>query len=57
VQREDAATGCVLRIEAGEPDPPCRDCGGILKTATVMFGDEVIREPIGTSLPLLLARL
>jgi NAD-dependent deacetylase len=106
------------RIEAGEPDPPCRDCGGILKTATVMFGeeldpavlgqaaaiaracqvmvavgtslqvypaaglvalaadggarlvivnaeptpyddiaDEVIREPIGTSLPLLLARL
>jgi NAD-dependent deacetylase len=29
------------RIEAGEPDPPCRDCGGILKTATVMFGQEL----------------
>lgn len=27
------------RVEAGEPDPPCRDCGGILKTATVMFGE------------------
>ena len=29
------------RIEAGELDPPCRDCGGILKTATVMFGEEL----------------
>jgi NAD-dependent deacetylase len=27
------------RVEAGEPDPACRDCGGILKTATVMFGE------------------
>jgi NAD-dependent deacetylase len=106
------------RIDAGELDPPCLDCGGILKTATVMFGealdpavldkaaaiakacqlmfavgtslqvypaaglvaiaadsgarlvvvnaeptpyddlaDEVIREPIGTALPRLLARL
>jgi len=27
------------RIEAGEPDPPCLDCGGILKTATVLFGE------------------
>ncbi len=27
------------RVEAGDPDPPCRDCGGILKTATVMFGE------------------
>jgi len=27
------------RVEAGEPDPPCLDCGGILKTATVMFGE------------------
>ncbi len=29
------------RLEAGEPDPPCLDCGGILKTATVMFGQEL----------------
>jgi NAD-dependent deacetylase len=27
------------RVEAGEADPPCLDCGGILKTATVMFGE------------------
>ncbi|WP_405451848.1 NAD-dependent deacetylase [Streptomyces achromogenes] len=108
----------LARVGAGEPDPPCRECGGILKPATVMFGerldpvvlgeaaaiakacqvfiavgsslqvqpaaglagvaadhgarlvvvnaeptpyddraDEVIREPIGTALPALLARL
>ena len=29
------------RIEAGEPDPPCLDCGAILKTATVMFGQNL----------------
>jgi NAD-dependent deacetylase len=27
------------RVRAGEPDPACRICGGILKTATVMFGE------------------
>jgi NAD-dependent deacetylase len=27
------------RVGAGEPDPACRICGGILKTATVMFGE------------------
>ena len=35
--RADAArrsTGC----EAGEEDPPCRRCGGILKSATISFG-------------------
>jgi NAD-dependent deacetylase len=33
-------TGVFARIEAGgEADPPCLDCGGILKTATVMFGE------------------
>ena len=31
----------LARVEAGEADPPCRDCGGILKTATVMFGQEL----------------
>jgi NAD-dependent deacetylase len=29
------------RIDAGEPDPPCLQCGGILKTATVMFGENL----------------
>ncbi|MEU1012065.1 Sir2 family NAD-dependent protein deacetylase [Streptomyces sp. NPDC005890] len=108
----------LARVEAGEEDPPCLECGGILKSATVMFGerldpvvlgeavaitkacqvfvavgsslqvqpaaglvgvaadhgarivivnadptpydeiaDEVVREPIGTALPVLLGRL
>lgn len=29
------------RIDAGEPDPPCLDCGGILKTDTVLFGESL----------------
>jgi NAD-dependent deacetylase len=27
------------RVEAGEPDPACRLCGGILKAGTIMFGE------------------
>lgn len=29
------------RVRAGEPDPPCPNCGGILKTATVFFGESL----------------
>lgn len=29
------------RVEAGEADPPCRACGGILKSATVSFGQSL----------------
>ena len=28
----------LARLDAGDPDPACLVCGGILKTATVMFG-------------------
>jgi NAD-dependent deacetylase len=28
----------LARLDAGDDDPACLDCGGILKTATVMFG-------------------
>lgn len=31
----------LARVEAGEADPPCTDCGGILKPATVMFGERL----------------
>ncbi|NUO46540.1 MAG: NAD-dependent deacetylase, partial [Streptomyces sp.] len=31
----------LARIDAGEADPACRDCGGILKSATVMFGERL----------------
>ncbi len=29
------------RVRAGEPDPPCEVCGGILKSATVFFGEHL----------------
>lgn len=28
----------LTRVSAAEPDPPCRSCGGILKSATIFFG-------------------
>ncbi|WP_086793200.1 SIR2 family NAD-dependent protein deacylase [Streptomyces thermovulgaris] len=37
----------LARVEAGEEDPPCRDCGGILKSATVMFGERLGPEVLG----------
>lgn len=30
------------RVRAGEEDPPCRDCGGILKSATISFGQALV---------------
>jgi NAD-dependent deacetylase len=29
------------RVEAGEPDPACLVCGGLLKSATISFGQEL----------------
>ena len=34
------------RVRAGEEDPPCRDCGGILKSATISFGQALVPEVI-----------
>jgi NAD-dependent deacetylase len=31
----------VARVEAGEDDPPCEPCGGILKSTTVLFGEDL----------------
>jgi NAD-dependent deacetylase len=30
------------RVRAGEEDPPCRSCGGILKSATISFGQALV---------------
>jgi NAD-dependent deacetylase len=30
------------RVAAGEADPPCRRCGGILKSATISFGQSLV---------------
>jgi len=34
------------RVRAGEEDPPCSDCGGILKSATISFGQNLVPEVI-----------
>ncbi|MGW2033292.1 SIR2 family NAD-dependent protein deacylase [Streptomyces sp. NPDC001811] len=48
--RAVVCTGCgargpmedaLARVEAGEADPACLECGGILKPATVMFGERL----------------
>ncbi|MBC8007981.1 MAG: Sir2 family NAD-dependent protein deacetylase [Prolixibacteraceae bacterium] len=38
------------RVRAGEEDPPCRDCGGILKSATISFGQALVPEVIERAL-------
>ncbi|WP_433683328.1 SIR2 family NAD-dependent protein deacylase [Nocardia sp. CA-119907] len=34
----------LARVAAGEADPPCPACGGILKSATIMFGQQMDRR-------------
>jgi NAD-dependent deacetylase len=36
----------LARVRAGEADPPCRTCGGILKSATISFGQALVPEVI-----------
>ena len=38
------------RVRAGEEDPPCRECGGILKSATISFGQQLVPEVIERAL-------
>ncbi|NEB11123.1 NAD-dependent deacetylase [Streptomyces coelicoflavus] len=48
--RACVCTGCrvrgpmadaLARLDAGEDDPPCLECGSVLKPATVMFGERL----------------
>jgi NAD-dependent deacetylase len=34
------------RVRAGEEDPECRSCGGILKSATISFGQSLVAEDL-----------
>jgi NAD-dependent deacetylase len=34
------------RVRAGEADPPCRTCGGILKSATISFGQNLVPDDL-----------
>ncbi|WP_406275836.1 NAD-dependent deacetylase [Streptomyces sp. NBC_00191] len=40
----------LARVEAGEEDPSCLECGGILKSATVMFGERLDPVVLGEAL-------
>ena len=37
------------RVVAGEEDPPCERCGGILKSATISFGQNLVAEDLERS--------
>jgi len=37
------------RVRAGEGDPPCRSCGGILKSATISFGQGLVQSDLSRS--------
>ena len=38
------------RVRAGESDPPCTACGGILKSATISFGQALVPEVIDAAI-------
>jgi NAD-dependent deacetylase len=38
------------RVRAGEDDPPCERCGGILKSATISFGQPLVPDVINRAM-------
>jgi NAD-dependent deacetylase len=36
----------LARVRAGEADPACLDCGGMLKSATISFGENLVAEDL-----------
>jgi NAD-dependent deacetylase len=34
------------RVESGEEDPPCLHCGGIIKSATISFGENLVVDDL-----------
>ena len=34
------------RVRAGEEDPACLECGGMLKSATISFGENLVPEDL-----------
>jgi len=38
------------RVRAGEEDPPCELCGGVLKSATISFGQQLVPEVIALAM-------
>jgi NAD-dependent deacetylase len=48
--RKGAMQETLDRVRAGEADPECRDCGGILKSDTISFGQQLVPEVIDRAL-------
>jgi len=40
----------LARVRAGEEEPPCERCGGILKSATISFGQQLVPEVIARAM-------
>jgi len=38
------------RVRAGEDDPPCAVCGGIVKTDTILFGQDLVPQVIAAAM-------
>jgi NAD-dependent deacetylase len=38
------------RVRAGEPDPACTRCGGVLKSATIFFGESLVEADLERSI-------
>ncbi len=38
------------RVRAGEADPSCRSCGGILKSATISFGQNLVPDDLARAM-------
>lgn len=36
----------LARVRAGEEDPACRSCGGVLKSATISFGQSLVQRDL-----------
>jgi len=36
----------LARVRAGDEDPACRTCGGILKSATISFGQALVQADL-----------
>ena len=41
----------LARVRDGEEDPPCRSCGGVLKSATISFGQSLVADDLSASRP------
>ena len=42
----DAMAAVLDRVRLGEDDPPCPRCGGILKSATISFGQQLVARDL-----------